>query len=184
MKNFAVVAAVTMIAATSMLHAQAPSASAAGRWTQSSSGKELVLVPRIKLQPNVGASYGTSLGGSVGYGSPTRTTIVTEPVMTEVMRSMVLEVRDGGRFTWTTVKRHAEQEGCSMTTTQVRQGRLSQDSKKARFAIEGGTESFISSCGRKGSAPIAPTLEHYDIQLSGDKLVLHSGATRWTFGRG
>lgn len=71
-----------------------------------------------------------------------------------------------------------------MTTTQVRQGRLSQDRKKARLAIEGGTESFISSCGRKGSAPIAPTSEHYDIQLGGDKLELHSGATRWRFARG
>ena len=184
MKIFAILTAATAIAATSMLHAQSVPASAAGRWTQSSSSKELVLVPRIKLQPNVGVSYGTSLGGTAGYGSPTRTTIVTEPVVMQVTRSLTLEVNDDGRFTWSIVKRHAETEKCSTTTTQVKQGRLTQGGGKASFAVEDGTESFVSSCGRQGSSKLARTSEQYDVQLGGGRLVLQSGATRWTFSRG
>ena len=57
MRNLAILAAVSAIAATSVLHAEAIPASAAGVWTQSSSGKELVLLPRIKLQPNVSTRW-------------------------------------------------------------------------------------------------------------------------------
>lgn len=181
MKNFAILAAVTAIATTSVLYARPAPASAVGRWTQSSTDKELVLVPRVKLQPNVGVSYGTSMGGTAGYGSPTRTTIVTEPVPMQVMRSMTLEVGQDGRFTWKIVKRHAETESCSMTTTQVKQGRLIQEGAKASFAIENGTESFVSSCGREGSSKLARTSEQYIVRLSDGQLVLHSAATRWTF---
>jgi hypothetical protein len=181
MRNFAILIATTVIAATSMLHAQPTPASATGRWTQSSSGKELVLVPRIKLQPNVGVSYGTSLGGTAGYGSPTRTAIVTEPVLMQVTRSMTLEVEGDGRFVWKIVKRYAEKEGCSMTTTQVKQGRVAEEGGKAHFAIEGGTERFVSSCGQEGSSDLARTSEQYAVQLGGGRLVLQSGATRWTF---
>ena len=184
MKNLAIFAAVTVIAATSVLHAEAVPASAAGVWTQSSSGKELVLVPRIKLQPNVGVSYGTSLGGTAGYGSPTRTTIVTEPVSMQVTRSMALEIGKDGRFTWKIARRHAEKDGCSMTTTQVKHGRVSQEGGKAIFAVENGTESFESSCGRQGGSKLAQTSEQYDVQLGGGRMVLQSGATRWTFLRG
>jgi hypothetical protein len=184
MKNLVIFTAVTAIAATSVLHAEAVPASAAGVWTQSSSGKELVLVPRIKLQPNVGVSYGTSLGGTAGYGSPTRTTIVTEPVSMQVTRSMTLEVGKDGRFTWRIAKRHAEKEGCSMKTTQVKHGRVSQESGKAILAVEDGTESYESSCGRRGSSKLAQTSEQYDVQFGGGRMVLQSGATRWTFLRG
>lgn len=181
MKNLAILTVLTAIAATSVLHAEAIPASAAGVWTQFSSGKELVLVPRIKLQPNVGVSYGTSLGGTAGYGSSTRTTIVTEPVQMQVSRSMTLEVEQDGRFKWRIVKRHAETESCSMTTTQMKQGRLTHEGGKASFAVEDGTESFVSSCGREGSSQLARTSEQYVVQLSGGRLVLQSGATRWTF---
>lgn len=181
MKNLATFTAVTAIAATSVLHAEAVPASAAGVWTQSSSGKELVLVPRIKLQPNVGVSHGTSLGGTAGYGSPTRTTIVTEPMSMQVTRSMTLEIGKDGRFIWKIAKRHAEKEGCSMTTTQVKRGRVSQEGGKAIFAVEDGTENFESSCGRQGGSRLAQTSEQYDVQLGGERMVLQSGATRWTF---
>lgn len=181
MKNCAILGAVMAIAATSVLDARPAPASAAGRWTQSSTGKELVLVPRVKLQPNVGLSYGTSLGGTAGFGSPTRTTILTEPVQMHVSRSMTLEVGQDGRFKWKIVKRHAETESCSMTTTQVKQGRLTHEGGKASFAVEDGTESFVSSCGREGRSQLARTSEQYVVQLSGGQLVLQSGATRWTF---
>ena len=179
---FPLALAITAVASIPALHAQ--SAGVAGRWIQTSSGKELVLAPRIKLQPNVGPSYGTNLGGSVGYGSMTRTTIVTEPVPMQVARSMTLVVEGDGRFKWTIVTRRAENADCTITTTQVKQGNVTQGSGKLTFAVAGGTESFASSCGRRGSAQIARSTEHYDMQLSGTRFVLSRGPNRWTFNRG
>ena len=179
-----VMSAVTCVAATPVLHAQSAPAGVAGRWTQASSGKELVLAPRVKLQPNVGPSYGTNLGGTVGYGSMTRTTIVTEPVMMDVARSMTLAIEADGRFKWTIVKRHGEREYCKVTTTQVKQGRVEQGGGKMSFSVGGGTESFVSSCGRRGTSQLGKSTEHYDMQLAGNRIVLSGGSSRWTFTRG
>lgn len=176
--------AAAAVATIPVLHAQSAPAGTAGRWIQTSSGKELVLAPRIKLQPNVGASYGTNLGGTVGYGSMTRTTIVTEPVTMDVARSMTLAIEADGRFKWTIVKRHAEREDCTITTTQVKQGRVAQGGGKASFAVEGGTESFASSCGRRGTSQLGKSTERYDMQLAGGRFVLTRGPSRWTFTRG
>lgn len=154
-----------------------------GRWTQESNGKELVLVPRIKLQPNVGITYGTSLGGTAGYGSPTRTTIVTEPVLMDVDRTMTLAIEADGRFEWTIVKRHTEKADCTVTTTQVKRGKLLQGSGALTFEIEGGTEDFTSSCGRQGNSELAKTSERYDIQRGSGRIVLRSGPVQWTFRR-
>lgn len=156
----------------------------AGRWTQASTGKELVLVPKIKLVPNVGVTAGTSLGGSVGYGSMTRTTIVTEPVTMAVNRSMTLNVAANGSFDWTIVKRHDEKQGCTIATTQVKRGRVTQAGTKLHFAVAGGTESYTTSCGRRGAAQIAAVTEIYELQQMGSRLVLTGGASRWTFTRG
>ncbi|MGB3845241.1 MAG: hypothetical protein WA940_05175 [Sphingopyxis sp.] len=183
-KSSILLLAAVAAAAIPALYAQSAPAGAIGRWTQASSGKELVLVPRIKLQPNVGVSQGTNLGGTVGYGSMTRTTIVTEPVMMEVARSMTLAVETDGRFQWTIVRRHAEQADCTITTTQVKQGRVAQGGGQAVFLVEGGTESFVTSCGRRGSAAIAKSTERYGMQLAGGRFVLTSGPSRWTFARG
>jgi hypothetical protein len=176
------IAAVALVPAP-VLHAQS-AAGVAGRWIQTSSGKELVLAPRIKLQPNVGPSYGTNLGGSVGYGSMTRTTIITEPVVMQVARSMTLVIEGDGRFKWTIVTRRAENADCTITTTQVKQGNVAQGAGKLTFAVAGGTESFASSCGRRGSSQIARSTERYDMQLSGARFILSSGPSRWTFNRG
>ena len=143
--------AATAAAAIPALHAHTAPAGVAGRWIQTSSGKELVLTPRIKLVPNVGVTPGTNLGGTAGYGSMTRTTIVTEPVMMSVARSMTLAIESDGRFRWTIVKRHAENDSCTITTSQVKQGRVAQAGTKLTFAVEGGTESFASSCGKRGN---------------------------------
>ncbi|WP_222926905.1 hypothetical protein [Sphingomonas gilva] len=156
----------------------------AGRWTQASSGKELVLAPRIKLQPNVGVGYGTNLGGSVGYGSMTRTTIVTEPTMMDVARSMTLAIEADGRFKWTIVKRHAERDDCVRTSTEVKEGKVQALAGKMVFAVSGGTERWSSSCGRSGSAAIAAARESYDVTVQGGVLRLASGPSRWTFSRG
>lgn len=187
MKKIAVlllISAAASVAAPPALHAQSAPAGVAGRWTQASSGKELVLAPRVKLQPNVGPSYGTNLGGTVGYGSMTRTTIVTEPVMMDVARSMTLAIEADGRFKWTIIKRHGEREYCKVTTTQVKQGRVEQSGGKMNFAVGGGTESFVSSCGRRGTSQLGKSTEHYDMQLAGNRIVLSGGSSRWTFTRG
>lgn len=178
------VAASVSVAGSPALLAQSAPAGVAGRWTQASSGKELVLAPRVKLQPNVGPSYGTNLGGTVGYGSMTRTTIVTEPVMMDVARSMTLAIDADGGFKWTIVKRHGEREYCKVTTTQVKQGRVEQSGRKMSFAVSGGTESFVSSCGRRGTTQLGKSTEYYDVQLAGNRIVLSGGSSRWTFTRG
>ncbi|MBY8825296.1 hypothetical protein [Sphingomonas colocasiae] len=177
------IAAAGAVASTA-IRAQPAPAGAAGRWVQSSSGKELVLAPRIKLQPNVGVSHGTNLGGTVGYGSMTRTTIVTEAVPMDVARSMTLAIQANGRFEWTIVRRHAEKPDCTLTTTQVKRGQVAQGNGKAVFTVEGGTESFASSCGRKGTSALAKATERYDMQLAGGRFVLSSGPSRWAFTRG
>lgn len=163
--------------------AQAPQG-LAGSWRQSSRGKELVLAPKIKLQPNVGPSYGANLGGTVGYGSMTRTTIVTEPTVMEVNRSMTLAIGADGRFTWTIVKRHAEGERCTRTTTQTKQGLVTAGGGKLVFAISGGTERWQSSCGKRGAGAIAAASESYTMSRQGGALQLASGPVRFTFTRG
>ena len=154
-----------------------------GRWTQSSNGKELVLVPRIKLVPNVGVTAGTSLGGTVGYGSMTRTTVVTEPVAMSVARSMTLAIGSDGRFNWTITRRHAEKKSCTITTTQEKRGRIDRNGAKLTFAISGGIERFTTSCGRSGETQLGQSTETYDIQSTPQGIALSSGASRWLFKR-
>jgi hypothetical protein len=176
---------VALIAATVTLASALPAQTGiAGRWTQSSSGKELVLAPKVKLQPNVGTSYGTSLGGSVGYRSMTRTTIVTEPTPMDVNRSMTLAIAADGAFKWTITKRHAEGASCTRTTSQVKQGRASLTGGKMVFAVSGGTESFGKSCGGRGSSAIAPARESYVAVMAGNQLRLSSDGQNWAFTRG
>ena len=155
----------------------------AGQWSQSSQGKELVLVSRIKLQPNVGVGPGTSLGGTTGYGSMTRTAIVTEPVPMDVARSMTLAIGRDGRFDWTITRRHAEDGRCTRTTIQTKRGSARVESGQLVFAIAGGTESWRSSCGKQGSGAIAAASERYTMTLQGGTLHLAGGPSRWTFAR-
>ncbi len=165
------------------LLSSAPALDIAGRWIQNSSGKELVLVPRIKLVPNVGVTAGTSLGGTVGYGSMTRTTIVTEPVMMAVARTMTLAIEPNGRFEWTITRRHAEKQGCTITTTQEKHGRVAQTGAKLSFTISGGIERFTTSCGRSGETKLGSSIEIYTVQKLPKGVALSGGASSWTFTR-
>lgn len=158
-------------------------ATLAGNWSQSSRGKELVLVPRIKLQPNVGVGTGTSLGGTVGYGSMTRTAVVTEPVPMEVTRSMTLAIAPDGRFEWTITRGHGEDGGCMRTSSQIKQGNVRSEGRDLVFAVTGGTENWRSSCGKQGSGKVAAASERYGMTLEGRTLQLVSGPSRWTFSR-
>lgn len=155
--------------------------SIAGRWTQSSNGNELVLVPRVKLVPNVGVTAGTSLGGTVGYGSMTRTTVVTEPVMMAVARSMTLAVDPDGQFTWTITRRHAEKPGCTVATTQEKRGRVDQTGTQITFAISGGIERFTTSCGRHGETKLGQSMEAYTTRNIPRGFALSGGGIQWIF---
>lgn len=182
-----------ILAASALLLAGAaiPAASMAqpalsGRWSQASNGSELVLVSRIKLEPNVGVPSGTSLGGSVGYGSPTRTVIATEPVPMQVKRTMSLTVAPDGSFKWLIEKAHAEtQNGTCIKTTRIeKHGQVVLRGGKAAFSIQRGTESWEKSCGGAGSAAVKPSTETYDAVVAPAQLRLLGGATAWTFKRG
>lgn len=183
MKQVLTLAAFVAAASISAVAANAGGAALSGRWTQASSGREIVLLPKIKLQPNVGISHGTSLGGSVGYGSMTRTIVATEPTPMQVTRTMVLSIDEGGRFTWDIVKEHPESlDGeCTKTTRTRRSGQVVLQGDKARFVIEAGTESWEKSCGGSGTAEIAPSEESYDAVLAPGQLTLTSGPMRWLF---
>ncbi len=175
--------AVLFATVSGCMDAEAQDLTIAGTWSQSSSGQELVLVPKIKLQPNVGIGYGTSLGGTTGFGSPTRTAIVTEPTLMDVERSMTLSVVADGRFNWTIIKRHAADGGCTRTTTQDKTGRVRLSGGQLVFAISGGTERWRSSCGGSGGAALAAIDEAYAVSVQGRSLRLESGPTRWSFTR-
>jgi hypothetical protein len=169
------------LAGTALLSESPAPTDISGRWIQSSNGNELVLVPRIKLVPNVGVTAGTSLGGTVGYGSMTRTTIVTEPVTMAVSRTMTLTVDPGGRFNWTITRRHAEKQGCTITTTQEKRGRVDQGGTKLTFAISGGIERYTTSCGRRGESQLGRSTETYAVQKTPGGFTLSGGASRWVF---
>ena len=155
----------------------------AGSWSQHSAGQELVLVPKIKLQPNVGVTTGTSLGGSAGYGSMTRTTVVTEPTILDVERDMSLEIAEDGAFSWTTITSHAEGADCTRTTRREKTGRVRADGATLIFSVAGGTESFEKSCGGSGSGAIAPATESYSVSLDDGRMQLGDGTATWVFSR-
>jgi opacity protein-like surface antigen len=179
-----VAAAILAIAAASAA-AQAQTAPAlAGLWSQASSGKELVLQPKIKLQPNMSSTYGTSLGGSVGYGSMTKTTIVTEAVPLDVQRRMKLDLAADGSFTWVIETRQPEGKGCTKTVRQLKRGRASTKGDAITFAVAGGTEAFEKSCGGSGSADLPASRETYTATVSGNRLELSGSSRRWLFTRG
>ncbi|WP_158266529.1 hypothetical protein [Allosphingosinicella deserti] len=157
----------------------------AGAWAQSSDGSEIVLVPKFKLQPNVGVTMGTNLGGSVGYGSMTRTTIVTDPVPLRVDRTMQLNIQSDGRFEWVTTKAHVETPGakCVKTTRTRRVGHVTRTGNQIRFAIEGGKERWEKTCGGSGEAPVAAATETYGVTLNASQMRLTGGPAAWTFTR-
>lgn len=163
--------------------APATAATLAGSWSQRSDRQELVLVPQIKLAPNVGVSMGTSLGGSVGYGSMTRTTVVTQPTLLAVGREMSLQVGSDGGFAWTSVTRHADGANCTRTTRRKKTGHVRLAGNTAVFTVAGGTEAYEKSCGGSGSSAIAPTTERYTVALTQSRMELADGATTWVFTR-
>lgn len=157
----------------------------AGSWAQRSSGKELVLAPKFKLQPSAAMGYGTNLGGSVGYGSMTNTTIVTELQPMIVSRAMRLEVAPDGGFTWTIEKTQPDGKTCARTIRTEKRGRVTVSGGKAVFAVAGGAERWSNTCGKSGEGALTATTETYDLTRTGAALTLKgTGGVNWTFSRG
>ncbi len=154
-----------------------------GRWTQSSSGKELVLQSKIKLQPNVSGGFGTSLGGSAGFGSMTKTTIVTEAVPAHVDRKMELTLSADGGFRWTIVRTEPVDAACTRTVRQDKQGKARLAGGSLVFDVAGGTESFEKSCGGTGTTTLSAGREAYKITLEAGRMTLADGASKWVFAR-
>lgn len=183
--SLAAFSAAGLLTAFALTGTAAPASSPIGRWTQSSSGLELVLAPKFKLQPNYGLSTGTNLGGSVGQYSATRTTIVTEPVPMQVTRSMSLDIQPNGQFSWSIEKRHPETpNGTCLKTTRTRKtGQVQHSAARILFKVTGGTESWSKSCGGEGSAALAGSSETYAVTLEPTQMHLVDGPVNWVFRR-
>ncbi|MBP2161513.1 MULTISPECIES: hypothetical protein [Asticcacaulis] len=177
----------TIIICIVMLSAASAQAAAlsdvAGRWAQSSSGKELVLQSKIKLQPNVSGGFGTSLGGSVGFGSMTKTTVVTEAVPAHVDRRMELKLATDGGFTWTIVKTEPVDATCTRTVRQEKHGKARLASGSLVFDVAGGSETFEKSCGGTGRTALPASREAYRLTLDQGRMTLADGASKWVFAR-
>ncbi len=155
----------------------------AGRWVQSSAGKELVLRPKVKLTPYAAPGYGSNLGGSVGYGSATTTVVATEATPVHVERQMALTIAPDGKFNWIVNKRETETPSCLRTVTQERHGRAHASGSELVLAVSGGRETLSRSCGGGGESAMPAATLRYRMQLTGGELVLSSGPDRWRFRR-
>ncbi|HWK36482.1 hypothetical protein [Sphingomonas sp.] len=153
-----------------------------GSWSQSSTTRELVLMPKIKFQPSLATGYGTNLGGTFGAGSATNTVIVNESTSVTVNRSMTLTIRPDGGFSWRITRSYPE-GSCTKTVNQVKEGRATASGGSLTFAIERGTEQW-SGCGKAGSGAIGPSRESYSYRAAGAALTISgSGGVNWAFHR-
>lgn len=171
------------VAAASTPAAAQVQASLAGQWVQSSSSKELVLKPKIKLTPYAAPGYGTNLGGSVGYGSATTTVVATEATPLHVERNMALTIAPDGKFTWVVNKRETETASCVRTVKQERHGMAKASGSELVLTVSGGRETSSRSCGGGGTSAMPGTTLRFRMQLAGGELLLTSGPDRWRFRR-
>lgn len=93
----------------------------AGAWSGQSDRQELVLRPRLQLRPYAAPGV-TSLGGTVGYGSATVTTVETTPTPVQVRRRHDLSLSSGGAFRLTIVETTDPQTRCPTVRTTERSG--------------------------------------------------------------
>jgi hypothetical protein len=153
-----------------------------GTWRQASDGTEIVLDSTIKLTPS-GNWGGTSLGGSVGYGSMTTTRVVVEPTPKRVTRSMALTIGVDGDFDWMITRRFADAKGCMRTVRQHKVGRASMAGGAVVFAVQRGEEEG-QGCGSDATKAIAAGVERYALSHAAGSMTLSGpGGVRWQFHR-
>lgn len=175
------ICAATFMVATSV-HA-AGLADLTGRWTQTSSQTELVLKPKIKLTPSYSPSMGTSLGGTVGYGSPTTTVVVTEPTPMKVVRQMNLTVQPNGQFVWV-IERQWSDGDCKRKVRQEKRGTVTLKADVLTFATTGGLDVSQDSCGKETRGQIQPLREDYRVTHTPGGLKMTGPSADWTFKKG
>lgn len=164
--------------------AQGQAADLAGVWTHSGTQTELVVQPRVRLQPYATPGYGTSYGGSAGYGSMTTTNVMTEPTPVQVRRTMTLTIPVNGAAVWRIEKRQSSGPNCTQTIRQVKNGRVATRGDQLTFQITDGTERTESTCAAATSRTLPPGTETYGLTRRGNSLSLTSGGSTWTFSRG
>lgn len=148
-----------------------------GRWSQSSTGTELVWGPEIKFQAaSATVGFGTNLGGTFGAGSPTNTTIVYSYKPMQVSRSMTLDIRPDGAFHWT-------------ATQQRRQGKCRdvRQEKFGRVVVTGDQLTFVvvdarQSCGGGAPERLEAKPETFTLSRQGQAFRLTADkGVNWTF---
>ncbi|MFJ6024314.1 hypothetical protein ACIQC9_06935 [Brevundimonas sp. NPDC092305] len=149
----------------------------AGRWSQSSSGSELVWGPEIKIQPAISTSgFGTDLGGTFGPGSQTNTTIVYSYKPMQVSRRMTLTVQSDGRFHW--VAEQERRQGNCRSVRQEKFGRIAEDGDRVTFVVADARQ----SCGGGRAEAMDAKPETFSLSRSGGALRLSGDkGVDWTF---
>lgn len=159
-----------------------------GSWGQRSNSSELTLTPKIKIMPSMSA---TGFGvGTTGYGAgQTTTTIQNEYSSVQTDRSMQLNVRPDGGFTWTIDKSRAASPStpnCKIITHEEKTGVIQTSGNQVRFQINGGTQSSRNTCdaSKSSSSGKSPSSESYTYAVAGSTLrISGSGGVNWVFNR-
>ena len=151
----------------------------AGRWSQSSSGSELVWGPEIKFQAaSATVGFGSNLGGTFGAGSPTNTTIVYSYKPVTITRAMTLDVSPDGTFHWSS--RQDRQKGKCRSVRQEKYGRVRVQDGKLTFVVADARQ----SCGDGRQDFLEVKDETYDLSGSGAAFRLTGEhGVDWTFNR-
>lgn len=169
--------------AASDLEASARAVKAAGlggRWSQSSTGTELVWGPEIKFQAaNATVGFGTNLGGTFGAGSPTNTTIVYSYKPVQIRRTMSLTVTPDGAFHW--VSDQERKQGKCRQLRQEKHGRIEVEGDKLTFFVADARQ----RCGGGKVETLALKDETYTLVKGGDGFRLTGDkGVNWAFSGG
>lgn len=154
-------------------------ANLSGRWSQSSTGNELVWGPEIKFQAaNATTGFGTNLGGTFGAGSATNTTIVYSYKPMNVRRNMSLNVQPDGSFTWT-ITLQRDMANCR-SLRQEKSGRVVVRGDQATFT----TTSARQACDGAALDDYRVEPETYTVVRNGRSFRLTGSQTNWSFSPG
>lgn len=144
----------------------------AGVWRAVSETQTLELRSRIRLSPTTSPYNGTSLGGSVGYGSATTTNIATEPVPVTTRRSVELAIAADGAFRLTDTRISDPQARCPTQEVEERRGRASANGSTIVLEDAVAVSRRTANC----EAPVVASLSVGRQTLGRDGAALRLGA--------
>ena len=152
-------------------------ANLSGRWSQSSTGSELVWGPEIKFQAaNATTGFGTNLGGTFGAGSATNTTIVYSYKPVQIRRNMTLDVRPDGSFHW--VATQERRQGKCRNIRQEKFGRVTMTGDQLTFVVSDARQ----SCGGGAPERLEAKPETFTLARQGQAFRLTADkGVNWTF---